>query len=150
MTAVCSTRNVEQSRFLGADHVIDYSKEDFTRNGLTYDLVFAANGNLSVFDYQRALTPQGIFVLAGGSMRQLFQSMLIGPRLSRPEGRKFLGFMARIKQADMLFLKQLIEAGKVKSVIDRRYPLDETAEAMRYLGEGHAKGKIVITVAHPS
>jgi len=150
VTAVCSTRNVEQARSLGADYVLDYTKEDFTKNGQTYDLVFAANGYRSIFDYQRALSPQGIFVLAGGSMKQFFQNALLGPRLSKDGGRKFLGFMARIKQADMLFLKQLIEAGKVKSLIDRRYPLSETAEAMRYLGAGHAKGKIVLTVAHPN
>ena len=146
VTAVCSTRNLEQARSIGADHVIDYTKEDFTKNGQQYDLVFAANGYHSLSDYKRALTPKGIYVMAGGSMAQIFQSMLMGSMMSETGGRKMGGVSAKPCQNDLIFIKELIEAGKVKSVIDRRYPLSEAAEALRYLGEGHARGKIVITL----
>lgn len=146
VTAVCSTRNLEQARLIGADHVIDYTKEDFTKNGQQYDLVFAANGYHSLSAYKRALTPKGIYIMAGGSMTQIFQSMLMGSLMSETGGRKMSGVSAKRSQNDLVFIKELFEAGKVKSVIDRRYPLSETAEALRYLGEGHARGKIVITL----
>ena len=146
VTAVCSTRNLEQARSIGADHVIDYTKEDFTKSGQQYDLVFAANGYHSLSDYKRALTPKGIYVMAGGSMAQIFQSMLMGSIMSETGGRKLGGVRAKQSQNDLISIKQLFEAGKVKSVIDRRYPLSEAAEALRYLGEGHARGKIVITL----
>jgi NADPH:quinone reductase-like Zn-dependent oxidoreductase len=145
VTAVCSTRNLEQARSIGADHVIDYTKEDFTKNGQQYDLVFAANGYHSLSDYKRALTPKGIYVMAGGTMAQIFQSMLMGSMISETSGRKMRGVRAKRSQNDLVYIKELFEAGKVKSVIDRRYPLSEAAEALRYLGEGHAQGKIVIT-----
>ena len=145
VTAVCSTRNLEQARSIGADHVIDYTKEDFTKNGQQYDLVFAANGYHSLSDYKRALTPKGIYVMAGGTMAQIFQSMLMGSMMSETSGRKMRGVRAKRSQNDLVYIKELFEAGKVKSVIDRRYPLSEAAEALRYLGEGHAQGKIVIT-----
>ncbi len=146
VTAVCSTRNLEQARSIGADHVIDYTKEDFTKNGQQYDLVFAANGYHSLSDYKRALTPKGIYVMAGGTMAQIFQSMLMGSMMSETGGRKMGGVRAKQSQNDLVYIKELFEAGKVKSVIDRRYPLSEAAEALRYLGEGHARGKIVITL----
>ena len=146
VTAVCSTRNLEQARSIGADHVIDYTKEDFTKNGQQYDLVFAANGYHSLSDYKRALTPKGIYVMAGGTMAQIFQSMLMGSMMSETGGRKMGGVRAKQSQNDLVSIKELFEAGKVKSVIDRRYPLSEAAEALRYLGEGHARGKIVITL----
>ncbi|MBU1356958.1 MAG: NAD(P)-dependent alcohol dehydrogenase [Candidatus Edwardsbacteria bacterium] len=146
VTAVCSTRNLEQSRSIGADHVIDYTKEDFTQNGQKYDLILAANGYRSLADYKRALTPKGIYIMAGGSMPQIFQSMLMGSMMSERGGRKMGGVSAKRNQKDLIFIKELYEAGKVKSVIDRRYPLSESAEALRYLGEGHARGKIVITM----
>ena len=145
VTAVCSTRNLEQARSIGADHVIDYTKEDFTKNGQQYDLVFAANGYHSLSDYKRALTPKGVYVMAGGTMAQIFQSMLMGSMMSETSGRKMRGVRAKRSQNDLVYIKELFEAGKVKSVIDRRYPLSEAAEALRYLGEGHAQGKIVIT-----
>lgn len=144
VTAVCSTRNLEQARSIGADHVIDYTKEDFTKNGQQYDLIFAANGYHSLSAYKRALTPQGIYIMAGGSMAQIFQSMLIGPMMSETGGRKMAGVSAKRNQNDLVFIKELFETGKVKSVIDQRYPLSEAAEALRYLGEGHARGKVVI------
>jgi NADPH:quinone reductase-like Zn-dependent oxidoreductase len=146
VTAVCSTRNLEQARSIGADHLIDYTKEDFTKNGQQYDLVFAANGYHSLSAYKRALTPQGVYIMAGGTMAQIFQSMLMGSRMSETGGRKMGGVSAKIDQKDLVILKGLIEAGKVKPVIDRRYPLSEAAEALRYLGEGHARGKVVIVV----
>jgi len=148
VTAVCSTRNLEQARSIGADHVIDYIKEDFTKKGLQYDLVFAANGYHSLSAYKRTLTPKGIYVMAGGTMAQIFQSMLMGSIMSETEGRKMGGVSAKGSQNDLVFMKELFEAGKVKSVIDRRYPLSDAAEALRYIGEGHAKGKVVITVEH--
>jgi NADPH:quinone reductase-like Zn-dependent oxidoreductase len=146
VTAVCSTRNLEQAHSIGADHVIDYTKEDFTKNGQQYDLVFAANGYHSLSAYKRALTPKGIYVMAGGSMAQIFQSMLMGSMMSETGGRKMTGVSAKRNQNDLVFTKELFEAGKVKSIIDRRYPLSETAEALRYLGAGHARGKVVISV----
>ena len=147
VTAVCSPRNLDQARSIGADHVIDYTKEDFTKNGQQYDLVFAANGYHSLSAYKRALTPKGIYIMAGGSMAQIFQSMLMGSMMSETGGRKMAGVSAKRNQKDLAFLKELVEAGKVVPVIDRRYPLSEAAEALRYLGAGHAKGKVVITVA---
>jgi NADPH:quinone reductase-like Zn-dependent oxidoreductase len=150
VTAVCSTRNLEQARSLGADHVIDYTKEDFTRSGKLYDLILAANGYHPLSDYKRALTPRGIYVMAGGTMAQIFGAMLLGSWMSRAGGKKIRGVSARPNQEDLVFMKGLLEAGKVVPVIDRRYPLSKTAEALRYLGEGHARGKIVITVDHSS
>jgi NADPH:quinone reductase-like Zn-dependent oxidoreductase len=146
VTAVCSTKNLDQARSLGADHVIDYTKEDFTRSGQRYDLIFAANGYHSLSEYKRALTPAGIYVMAGGSMAQIFEAMLLGSVMSMSGGRRMGGVSARPNREDLAFLKGLLEAGKVVPVIDRRYPLDETADALRYLGEGHARGKVVITM----
>lgn len=146
VTAVCSSGNLGQARSIGADHVIDYTKEDFTRSGQQYDIVFAANGYHSLSAYKRALNPEGIYVMAGGSMAQIFQSMLMGSIMSERGGRKITGVRAKRNQKDLIFLKELFEAGRVRSVIDRLYPLSETAEALRYLGKGHARGKIVITV----
>jgi NADPH:quinone reductase-like Zn-dependent oxidoreductase len=148
VTAVCSPRNFDQSRSLGADHVIDYTKEDFTQNRRQYDLIFAANGYHPLAAYKRALTPKGMYVMAGGKPAQMFQSMLLGSWLSEKDGRKMGGVSAHIDQKDLLTLKELLEAGKVVPVIDRRYPLSEAAEALRYLGAGHARGKVVITVEH--
>jgi len=150
VTGVCSTRNLDMVRSIGADHVIDYTQEDFTRNGQHYDLIYDAVGNRSVSDYKRALNPQGTCVVAGfSSMPRLFEHLVLGLLRSKI-GNKKVGLMgiAKINQKDLVFLKELLEAGKVVSVIDRRYPLSETAEAIRYLEEGHARGKVVITVEH--
>jgi NADPH:quinone reductase-like Zn-dependent oxidoreductase len=145
VTAVCSTRNLDQARSLGADHVIDYTKEDFTQSGQQYDLIFAANGYHPLSAYKRALTPKGIYVMAGGTKAQMFESML-GSWMSEKGGRKMVGVAAKRSQKDLNILKGLLEAGKVVPSIDRRYPLREAAEALRYLGKGHARGKVVITV----
>jgi NADPH:quinone reductase-like Zn-dependent oxidoreductase len=146
VTAVCSTRNVDQARSIGADHVIDYTREDFTQSGRQYDLILAANGYHSLSAYKRALTPKGLYVMAGGSQAQIFEAMLLGSLMSKAGGKKMGGVSARPNQEDLVFMRELLEAGKVSPVIDRRYPLSKTAEALRYIGEGHARGKIVITV----
>jgi NADPH:quinone reductase-like Zn-dependent oxidoreductase len=146
VTAVCSARNLDQARSLGADHVIDYSQEDFTRNSLRYDLILAVNGYHPISDYQRALAPNGRYLMAGGSNAQIFEALLLGPWLSMTGGRKMGMVSAQPRQQDLLAIKELIEAGKVMPVIDRTYSLPEVPQAMRYLGEGHARGKVVITV----
>jgi NADPH:quinone reductase-like Zn-dependent oxidoreductase len=149
VTAVCSTRNVEQARSIGADLVIDYTQEDFTRKGQFYDLILQINGYRSIFDYRRHLSPEGIYVMVGMDksrlFQALFQAMLLGPIISRNKGQK-LGSMgiAKINQEDLLVLKQLLESGKIIPVIEQCYPLSETAEAFKYLGDGHARGKVVI------
>jgi len=148
VTAVCSTRNVDLARSMGADQVIDYTKEDFTQNEQRYDLILAANGYHSLSDYKRALSPKGIYVMTGGSMAQIFQAMLLGPWISMTGSKKMGALSAEPNQKDLVFMKELLEAGKVVPVIDRRYPLSKVAEALRYLGEGHAQGKVVITVEH--
>ena len=147
VTGVCSTNKMEMVRSIGADHVIDYTQEDFTKNEQHYDLIFAANGYHPISDYKRALSPNGIYVAAGGSMPQVFQAMLLGPWISMT-GSKKLGSMgvAKPNKKDLVFMKELLETDKVKPVIDKIYPLNETANAIRYLEEGHAMGKVVITV----
>jgi NADPH:quinone reductase-like Zn-dependent oxidoreductase len=148
VTAVCSTRNVDKARSLGADRVIDYTRENFTKSGQHYDLILAVNAYHSIFDYRRALSQDGICVLVGGDLAQVFQAILLGPLLSMI-GRKKVCFVgANINQKDLVFLKDLLEAGKVKPVIDRRYPLSDLAEALRYLEQGHAQGKVVIAIEH--
>jgi NADPH:quinone reductase-like Zn-dependent oxidoreductase len=146
VTAVCSTRNVEQALSLGADHVIDYTKEDFTRGEQKYDLIFAANGYHSLAEYKRALAPRGRYVMSGGTQAQMFEAMLKGPMMSEQGGRKMGSVSAKRSQKDLRSLKEYVEAGKVTPVIDRCFPLSQTAEALRYLGEGHARAKVVITV----
>ena len=148
VTAVCSTRNLDMARSIGADHVIDYTQENFARSGQRYDQIFVANGYHPIRDYKRALNPKGICVVAGGSMAQVFQVMLLGPWMSMTGSRKMVNYVARPSQKDLVFMTELLEAGKVKPVIDRRYPLSEVAEAIRYLDEEHARGKVVITVGH--
>jgi NADPH:quinone reductase-like Zn-dependent oxidoreductase len=148
VTAVCSTRNVDTARRIGADRVIDYTCEDFTRSGQRYDLILAANGHHSIFAYRRALRPGGIYVMAGGGMLRLLQTLLLAPLLSRIGSKKMCIFLAKIDKKDLVLLRDLLQAGQVVPVIDRRYALREVAEALRYLGEGHAQGKIVITVDH--
>ena len=145
VTGVCGATNLDLVRSLGADHVIDYTKVDFTKNGQCYDLILAVRGYHSIFAYKHALSPKGIYVMTGGSWAQIFQALLIGPWISMAGSRK-LGSLTVKPNQDLALMKELIEAGKVKPVIDRRYPLAETAEAFRYFAEGHARGKVVITV----
>ncbi len=146
VTAVCSTGNVDLMRSIGADHVIDYTQEDFTQNGQHYDLIIAANGDKSISDYERALSPNGTYVMTGGSNKQMFQAMLLGPWKSRRGSKKMGNLMAKPNTKDLDFMKGLLEAGKVVPVIDRCYSLSEGVDAVRYLEKGHAKGKVVITV----
>ncbi|NIO44933.1 MAG: zinc-binding dehydrogenase [Candidatus Dadabacteria bacterium] len=148
VTGVCSTRKLDMVRSIGADQVIDYTQEDFTKSGQRYDLILDVAGYRSIFDYKRALSPKGIYVMVGGSMAQFFQAMLLGPWISMTGSKKMRGFVTKPNKKDLVFMKELFEAGKVVPVIDRRYPLSEVAEALRYLEEGHARGKVVITVEH--
>lgn len=145
VTAVCSARNLDQARALGADRVLDYTKNDFTREGKQYDLILAANGYHALADYKRALTPDGICVIAGGTFRAFIDVMLFGGWHSRG-AQKIKFFLAEQSQADLQFLAAQLATGKIKSVIDRCYPLNETREAFRYIGGGHARGKIIITI----
>ncbi|MGB6821637.1 MAG: NAD(P)-dependent alcohol dehydrogenase [Candidatus Acidiferrales bacterium] len=144
VTAVCSTRNVETARSIGANHVIDYTREDFTKSGQRYDLIIGANAYHSVFDYRRALTQDGIYVIVGGGLVRILQTMLLAPLLSRIGNKKIRFFVADINKKDLVFLRDLLEAGKVVPVIDRRYPLSSVAEALLYVEDGHARGKVVI------
>src|SRR5437763_5892925 len=146
VTGVYSTRNVDMVRSIGADYVIDYMQEDFTKNGQRYDLILAVNGYHPISAYQRALSQEGMYVMTGGSMARMFQAMLLGPWLSKNGSQKMGNLLAKPNQKDLVFVKELLEAGKVVPVIERRYPLREVPEALRYVEEGHAKGKVVITV----
>ena len=146
VTAVCSTGTMDRMCSIGADHVIDYTHEDFTHNGQRYDLILAVNGYHSIAAYKRALRPQGRYVMSGGSMSQMFQAMLLGPVISRTGRQKMGNLLAKPNQSDLIFMKELLDAGKVVPEIDRCYFLSETAEAIRYLEKGHARGKVVTTV----
>jgi NADPH:quinone reductase-like Zn-dependent oxidoreductase len=146
VTAVCSTRNLDMVRSIGADHVIDYTREDFTRNDQLYDLILAANGYHPISDYLRALSPDGIYVVAGGSMLQLFQAALQGRRNPKIGFQKVFVVSLVQSQKDLVFMKELLESGKVVPVIDGCYPLSKTAEAFQYYEKVHARGKVVITV----
>lgn len=150
VTGVCSTRNVEMVRSLGADDVIDYTREDFTRSKQKYDLILQLAGTRSPSECRRALTSKGILVLSSGEsdgrwigpVDRVIKAAVLSPFVSQKLG----SFLARPSKDDLQLLKELIEAGKVKPVIDRTYPLGETPDAIRYLEEGHARGKVVITV----
>ncbi|MDQ6878897.1 MAG: NAD(P)-dependent alcohol dehydrogenase [Candidatus Dormibacteraeota bacterium] len=151
VTGVCSTRNLELVRSIGADRVIDYTREDFTRNGQRYDLIFQLAGTTPPLACRRALAPKGTLVLSSGDS----PGRIIGPVgriikagvLSRFVGQTMRPFLAKASSDDLQFLRELIEAGKVTPVIDRTYPLSESADAIRYLETGHARGKVVISVS---
>ncbi|MGD0578301.1 MAG: NAD(P)-dependent alcohol dehydrogenase [Bryobacteraceae bacterium] len=149
VTGVCSTRNVDMVRSIGAGQVVDYTREDFTQSGQQYDLILDMIGNHSLSDCRRALTPKGTLVLVGGpdNGRWLgpFTGMLKAVVLTRFGSQKLLPFLAHLSKEDLIILQELLAAGKVTPVIDRSYPLSEVPEAIRYLEEGHAQGKIVIT-----
>jgi NADPH:quinone reductase-like Zn-dependent oxidoreductase len=149
VTAVCSARNVDQARTLGADHVIDYTQEDFTKKRQRYDLIVAVSGYHPISAYRRTLRSSGRYVMVGASshlFQALFQALLLGPVISRMGSKKVGGMLSHPSQQHLVLLKELLESGKVVPVIERRYALSETSEAIRYLEEGHARGKIVITV----
>ena len=148
VTGVDSTSKLDMLRSIGADHVIDYTQEDYTRSGQRYDLILDVAAYRSIFDYRRALSPKGIFVMLGGSTAAIFQAFFLGPLISRTGSKKMgLNIWKPNKKEDLDFLKELFEAGKVVPVIDRRYPLSEVPEALRYLEEEPHLGKIIITVA---
>src|SRR5438445_10164955 len=148
VTGVTSTRNLDMIRKIGSDHVVDYTKEDFTKNGEQYDLICDCVGNRSVSDYKRDMNPEGIGVIVGFiKISRIIQHAVVGS-VASSTGSKKIRFMGnpKIVQQDLIVLKELIETGKVKPVIDRRYPLSETPAAIRYLEEGHARGKVIINV----
>ena len=148
VTGVCSSRNVDMVRSIGADRVIDYTREDFFRDGQRYDMIFDVAGTHSWSDCRQVLTPNGTHVLAGQSSREKpsILPFLLAPVVSRFRRQKLVSFVAKHSNADLVALKELIDAGKVTPVIDRSFPLREVPEAIRYLGEGHPRAKIVITV----
>jgi NADPH:quinone reductase-like Zn-dependent oxidoreductase len=150
VTAVCSTRNIELARSIGADHVVDYTREDFTRSGERYDVLFDNAGSRSWSEYKRVLAPKATVVLVGGKMgNRVLGPMghVIGMKLASLLGsRKAVFYVAKFNREDLDVLAEMLEAGTVKPVIDRRYPLSEISDAFGYLGEGHAQGKVVVTV----
>ena len=153
VTGVCSTRNVEMVRSIGADHVIDYTREDFTKSGQHYDLIFDLVANHSFSARRRVLNPKGIYIGAGivglgGSMVRLLAHQITELVLSRFVSQKFLTLMAKLRKEDLVIMGELIETGKITPVIDRYYSLSESPEAIRYLEQGHARGKVVITFEH--
>lgn len=152
VTGVCSTRNLDLVRSLGADRVIDYTRDDFVRDVRRYDLILAVAGARSIFEYRRALSPRGTLVGIGGdtSMIQLLASGLLGPLLSALGNRRMVTMMAKANQKDLLLLKTFLETGKIKPVIDRRYSLDQVPEALSYIEEGHARGKVVVRIGEDS
>lgn len=146
VTGVDNTGKMDFLRSLGADHVIDYTQEDFTRNGKQYDLILDVIAHRSVFDLKRALKSNGTYFVVGGSIATLFQVLFLGPMIRKSEGKKFLILAIYQNQKDLVEMAELCEAGKIIPVIDRQYPLSEVPEALRYVGEGRAKGKVVIVV----
>ena len=143
--AVCSTRHVDAVRSVGADQVLDYTKDDFAAIERRYDLILAANGDRSIWDYKRALAADGAYVMTGGSNRQLTDALLFGPLLSF--GRQKLGnVLVKPSQADLLLLKELCEAGNIRPMIDRRFSLSEVPAAVRYVEDGRARGKVVVAM----
>jgi len=145
VTGVDSTQKLEVVRSLGADHVIDYTQEDFTKNGKPYDMILDVAGFRSIYDYRRVLGPGGVYVMIGGSSALVFQLMFLGPWISMV-GSKKMGILLHKPNKGLDYMTGLFEAGKVVSVIDRRYRLSEAADALRYFGAGLARGKVVITL----
>ncbi len=143
VTAVCSTRNVEQTRSLGADRVIDYTKEDFTTGNRKYDLIVAVNGNYSLLKCRRALKPDGRYVMVGGALTQIFKAIVLGKPLSLGS-RKMLFLAAKMDTEMLKYLMTLASDGIIRPVIEKYYPPEATAEAMRYAAGGHARGKVVV------
>ena len=147
ITAVDSSHKLDMLRSMGAVHVIDYTKEDFTKNGQHYDLVLDVKTNRSIFDCARALSPNGIYVTVGGSMARLFQALFIGPWISLFSKKK-IAIVVLKPNKDLVYMNELFEAGKVKPVIDGHYQLEDVPKALRFFGKGDHKGKIVISVVH--
>jgi NADPH:quinone reductase-like Zn-dependent oxidoreductase len=150
VTGVCSTRNVDMVRSIGADRVIDYTQEDFTKMSQQYDLIFDLMANHSLSACRRVLNPKGIYIRAGAGTRSsmigLVASLIIALVLSRLASQKFVTFVAKVRKEDLTIISELMKDGKVTPVIDMRYRLSEVPEAIRYLEQGHARGKVVITL----
>jgi NADPH:quinone reductase-like Zn-dependent oxidoreductase len=146
VTGVDNAEKLEFMRFLGADHVIDYTREDFTANGRAYDVILDLAAHRSAFAYRGSLAPGGRYLYVGGSVGTLLQVLLLGPVLGRAEGKKIRLLAVRLGAQHVAPIVELCQAGKIAIVIDRRYPLSQVPEALRYLGEGHAKGKVVVIV----
>jgi len=145
VTGVCSSGNVKQTLSLGADHVIDYTKEHFTGNGMKYNIILGINGSYPLSAYRKALAENGTYVMVGGSLSQIFKSLVFG-RLLSFGSRKMTSLAAKANQNDLELLAQLLEKGIIKPVIDRRITLDRAAEAMSYLKQGHSRGKVVVNI----
>jgi len=146
VTAVCSTSKLELARSLGADRVIDYTKEDFVEGGDRYDVIFAINGFRRISDYRRVLAPRGVYLMAGGEWPQIRQALVWGPLLSLLGPERFGPSATKASQKDLSLLGELLESGKIRPVIDRRYPLSGVPDAIRYVEAGHAAGKVIIDV----
>lgn len=151
VTAVCSTRNVETARALGASRVIDYRREDFIHDGQRYDLVLAANAYRPLSDYRRVLEPDGTYVMTGGGGVQILQAMVLGALVSMTSGRRIRmgNLMAVARKSDLVVLKEMLETRRITPVIDRTVALSDVPDAIRYLEEEHARGKVVVSVQPP-
>jgi len=147
VTAVCSTRNLDLIRSLGAEHVINYKVEDFTHTGRQYDLILAVNGYRSIADYLSVLKPGGSCIVAGGSLRQMIQAGIQGRQAAKSGDKKIHILSLEQNQPDMIFLKELLQTGKVAPVIDVIYPMSRTADAFHYCEKEHPRGKVVITIS---
>jgi NADPH:quinone reductase-like Zn-dependent oxidoreductase len=147
VTAVCGSKNVDLMRSLGADHVIDYTQDDFSQSETRYDLVVAVNGSQPLSTYKHALTPKGTLVVVGGALSQVLKSLILGSIMSLG-AKKVRTLSAKPNTKDLEWIIKLVEDGSIKPVIDQRYALNETAEAMSYLGKGHAHGKVIINVVN--
>ena len=145
VTGVCSSKNVQQTLSLGADYVIDYTKENFMKRGKHYNIILGINGNYPLLAYKKILTSNGTYVMVGGSLSQIFKSLLFGWMLSFGS-KKMKSLAAKANKTDLELLATLLEKGKIKPVIDRRYSLDKAADAMNYLKQGHSTGKVVINI----
>ena len=146
VTGVDSTEKLEMMRSIGADRVIDYTREDFAEDGARYDLILDAVGRRSIFDFRRALSRNGSYVMVGGSTARIVQAVIVGRWFSMTGSQAMGLLVVKPNKKDLASVIELVEAGEVVPVIDRQYPLAEVADALRYLGEGHAKGKVVVTV----
>jgi NADPH:quinone reductase-like Zn-dependent oxidoreductase len=145
VTGVCSSKNLQQSKSLGADFVVDYTKEDFSKTNKLYNTILGINGNYPLLAYRKCLAPDGIYVMVGGSLSQIFKSLIFGWILSFGS-KKMRSVAAKANRNDLEFLGTLLEKGKIKPVIDRIYQLEKTSLAMNYLSQGHSTGKVVITI----
>jgi len=146
VTGVCSTGKLDMLRSLGADHVVDYTREDFTKSGQNYDLILAANGYHSIWAYRRSLTRHGVYVESGGAIRQIMEAALLGPLISMCGSKEMGTFVSKTSREHLAFVTKLVETGKVQPIIDACYPLSKTADAFRYFEDEHPRGKVVITV----